>query len=79
MDTEFFRPAVLDEGNLALNLRELADRRVAIGTVFTNLDDDNAALVWRQLERVATERQVIVATQEAGLLERLGIAPDIRL
>ena len=46
---------------------------------FANLDDENAALVWRQLERVAEERQVIVATQESALLDRLGIAPDIRL
>ncbi|MBN2170086.1 MAG: fused MFS/spermidine synthase [Candidatus Krumholzibacteriota bacterium] len=37
--TEFFAPACLDEGNLAANLRFLAERRIDVGTVFTNIPD----------------------------------------
>lgn len=46
---------------------------------FASLDDDHATLVWESLQRVAAERQVIVATQESGTLDRLGIRPQIRL
>lgn len=46
---------------------------------FAHLDDRNAARVWELLTRVSDERQVIVATQEVNLLEKLGVRPHVRL
>lgn len=46
---------------------------------FAYLDLDRARELWRLLCRVAGERQVFVATQEALTLEALEIAPDIVL
>lgn len=46
---------------------------------FAHLDPRRATEVWGVLRRVARQRQVIVATQDSLLLERLGVEPDIRL
>ena len=46
---------------------------------FAHLDERNASRVWELLERVSSERQVIVATQEMDLLEKLDVHPDVRL
>lgn len=46
---------------------------------FAHLDDDHAAQVWNLLREISGDRQVVVTTQEAGLLERLGAEPAIRL
>lgn len=46
---------------------------------FAHLDPSRAGEVWRLLRRVARERQVIVATQDLLVLERLRVEPDIRL
>ena len=46
---------------------------------FTHLDERHAAQVWELLSRVAEHRQVVVTTQERGLLERLGVEPTITL
>jgi uncharacterized protein YhaN len=46
---------------------------------FTHLDERHAEQVWMLLSRVAEHRQVVVTTQERGLLERLGVQPTIRL
>jgi hypothetical protein len=46
---------------------------------FAHLDEVHAAALWRQLVLVARERQVILATQETALLERLGVSPDVEL
>lgn len=46
---------------------------------FAHLDPDRAALLWEMLQKVADERQVLVTTQDALLLDALGVEPDIRL
>lgn len=46
---------------------------------FAHLDERNATRVWELLERVSSERQVIVATQEVNLLEKLDVHPHVRL
>jgi hypothetical protein len=46
---------------------------------FAHLDADHAAAVWQNLCAVAADRQVVVTTQDALLLDRLGIAPDLYL
>jgi uncharacterized protein YhaN len=46
---------------------------------FAHLDPDRAALLWEMLNAVAGERQVILTTQDALLLDALGVEPDIRL
>ena len=46
---------------------------------FAHLDERNASRVWALLERVSSERQVIVATQEVNLLEKLDVHPHVRL
>lgn len=46
---------------------------------FAHLDESRAAQLWEMLRRIATERQVIVATQDRLVLEHLGIEPDLRL
>jgi energy-coupling factor transporter ATP-binding protein EcfA2 len=46
---------------------------------FAHLDPDRAALLWGMLQKVAEERQVILTTQDALLLDALGVKPDIRL
>ncbi|MFW6088515.1 MAG: hypothetical protein ACODAB_02105, partial [Gemmatimonadota bacterium] len=46
---------------------------------FTHLDERHAAQVWALLSRVAEHRQVVVTTQERGLLEHLGVEPTIAL
>jgi uncharacterized protein YhaN len=46
---------------------------------FVHLDPERAALLWGMLQKVAEERQVILTTQDALLLDALGVEPDIRL
>lgn len=46
---------------------------------FAHLDPDRAALLWGLLETVAGERQVILTTQDALLLDALGVTPDVHL
>lgn len=46
---------------------------------FAHLDDRNATRVWELLRRVSGERQVVVATQEMSLLEKLDVRPHVRL
>jgi uncharacterized protein YhaN len=46
---------------------------------FAHLDSSRAEAVWRLLCDVSGTRQVIITTQDARLLESLGIDPDIRL
>jgi energy-coupling factor transporter ATP-binding protein EcfA2 len=46
---------------------------------FAHLDPERAALLWEMLRSVAGERQVILTTQDALLLDALGVEPDIRL
>ncbi len=61
----------------------LASGDVAVPLVvdepFAHLDDRNASRVWQLLDRIARERQVVVATQEVDLLAKLGVHPDVRL
>ena len=44
---------------------------------FANLDDHYDEAVWKSLQQVARERQVIVTTQERAILERFGLEADI--
>ncbi|MCG8469804.1 MAG: AAA family ATPase [Gemmatimonadetes bacterium] len=46
---------------------------------FVHLDEEAASELWRILQRVARERQVIIATQDRLLLEHLGVTADIGL
>ncbi len=46
---------------------------------FAHLDDTRAAAVWDLLRDVSRSRQVIITTQDARLLESLGVEPDIVL
>lgn len=46
---------------------------------FAHLDVERARSVWTLLERVAKDRQVLVTSQDALLLEALGIRPTIML
>lgn len=46
---------------------------------FAHLDADRAETVWELLVTVAADRQVIITTQDARLLDDLGVQPDIRL
>ncbi|MFQ5742618.1 MAG: hypothetical protein ACE5HV_03390 [Acidobacteriota bacterium] len=46
---------------------------------FDHLDESCAAQVWQLLSRIATERQVIVATHDSLLLSQLGVTPDLLL
>ncbi|MGH7459267.1 MAG: AAA family ATPase [Longimicrobiaceae bacterium] len=46
---------------------------------FAHLDEERAAEVWRLLEQISRERQVIVTTQDRLLLEQLGVEPDLEL
>ncbi|MFQ5890145.1 MAG: AAA family ATPase [Gemmatimonadota bacterium] len=46
---------------------------------FAHLDPRRAAELWRLLCRVARDRQVLVATQDTLVLERLAVEPDIML
>ena len=46
---------------------------------FAHLDRPRASAVWAQLREVAKDRQVIVTTQDALLVDALAIEPDIRL
>lgn len=46
---------------------------------FAHLDLERARAVWSLLERVATERQVLITAQDTLLLDELGIEPDITL
>ena len=46
---------------------------------FVHLDERSAADLWRVLERVARERQVIIATQDRLILAHLGVAADLEL
>ena len=46
---------------------------------FVHLDEARARDVWSALERIAVERQVIVATQDRLVLDYLGVVPDIDL
>ncbi|MGD8497190.1 MAG: hypothetical protein PVF05_13535, partial [Gemmatimonadales bacterium] len=46
---------------------------------FAHLDDRHAAQVWNLLTDISVHRQVIITTQEEGLLERLGVDPSVRL
>jgi DNA repair exonuclease SbcCD ATPase subunit len=46
---------------------------------FAHLDPERAADVWVMLSSVASERQVILTTQDTLLLAELGVEPDIAL
>lgn len=46
---------------------------------FTHLDEVRSREVWDLLQRLATERQVIVTTQDRLVLDHLGIRPDLDL
>ncbi len=46
---------------------------------FVHLDERSAADLWRVLERIATDRQVIIATQDRLVLEHLGVRADLEL
>ena len=46
---------------------------------FAHLDRERAAAAWSILRAVASERQVILTTQDELVLEALGIDPDLRL
>ena len=46
---------------------------------FVHLDASRARELWEVLERVATERQVFVATQDSLLVDHLGIEPHLDL
>ena len=46
---------------------------------FVHLDERSAAGLWRVLERIARDRQVIIATQDRLVLAHLGVAADLEL
>jgi len=46
---------------------------------FTHLDEVRSREVWDLLHRLATDRQVIVTTQDRLVLDHLGIRPDLDL
>ena len=46
---------------------------------FTHLDEVRSREVWDLLQRLASERQVIVTTQDRLVLDHLGIRPDLDL
>jgi DNA repair exonuclease SbcCD ATPase subunit len=46
---------------------------------FTHLDEVHSREVWDSLQKLATERQVIVTTQDRLVLDHLGIQPDFEL
>ena len=46
---------------------------------FTHLDEVRSREVWDLLQKLATERQVIVTTQDRLVLDHLGIQPDVEL
>ncbi len=46
---------------------------------FTHLDEVRSREVWDLLQRLATDRQVIVTTQDRLVLDHLGIRPDLDL
>lgn len=46
---------------------------------FTHLDEVRSRQVWELLCRLATERQVILTTQDRLVLDHLGVRPDIDL
>jgi DNA repair exonuclease SbcCD ATPase subunit len=46
---------------------------------FTHLDEVRSREVWDLLQELATERQVIVTTQDRLVLDHLGIRPDLDL
>jgi DNA repair exonuclease SbcCD ATPase subunit len=46
---------------------------------FAHLDRERVGAVWDLLSAIARDRQVVVTTQDARLLEDLRVTPDIRL
>ena len=72
------RDAVRERERDLDNLR-IERERLIVDEPFTHLDERHAAQVWELLARVARRRQVVVTTQERGLLERLAVEPVIRL
>ena len=46
---------------------------------FTHLDEVRSREVWDSLQKLATERQVIITTQDRLVLDHLGIQPDFEL
>jgi DNA repair exonuclease SbcCD ATPase subunit len=46
---------------------------------FVHLDEERAAELWQVLQRIARQRQVVVATQDRLLLDYLGVKPDLEL
>jgi DNA repair exonuclease SbcCD ATPase subunit len=46
---------------------------------FVHLDDRAVSDLWTVLQRIATDRQVIVATQDRLVLDHLGVTPDLEL
>jgi len=46
---------------------------------FVHLDEHTAADLWDVLERVARDRQVVIATQDRLVLRHLGVSPDLEL
>ncbi|MCK5448644.1 MAG: hypothetical protein KAJ43_10910, partial [Gemmatimonadetes bacterium] len=46
---------------------------------FTHLDESHSRDVWNLLSELATERQVVVTTQNRLVLEHLGVEPDVDL
>lgn len=53
--TEFFAPACLDPGNIALNLRLLADHRCDLSRLFRNVDDPERLARFAAGNRLLTE------------------------
>ena len=46
---------------------------------FANLDESHCVQLWQILNRIAKDRQVIVATYNHVLLDQIGVAPDVVL
>jgi DNA repair exonuclease SbcCD ATPase subunit len=58
---------------------ELVRHPLLVDEPFTHLDETRARHVWDTLCAIASERQVIVTTQDRLVLDHLGVRPDIAL
>jgi DNA repair exonuclease SbcCD ATPase subunit len=59
--------------------REGLHHPLLVDEPFTHLDEAHSRDVWDLLSKLATERQVVVTTQNRLVLEHLGVEPDVDL